>query len=133
MRLLLRAAVFAAERHRAQKRKDAQASPYINHPLQVAELLASVGGVDDARVLAAAVLHDTLEDTQTTPAELEERFGSEVRVMVEEVSDDKSLPKLERKRLQIDHASGLSAGAKLIKLGDKISNVKDVVENPPAG
>jgi guanosine-3',5'-bis(diphosphate) 3'-pyrophosphohydrolase len=130
--LILKAAVFAAERHKSQRRKGAAASPYINHPLGVAELLAGAGGVSDPLVLAAAVLHDTIEDTRTTPAELEEHFGAEVCRLVEEVTDDKSLPKQERKRLQIAHAPAMSAGAKLIKLGDKIANVKDVVADPPA-
>jgi (p)ppGpp synthase/HD superfamily hydrolase len=129
--LVLKAAVFASERHREQKRKGTQAAPYINHPLAVADLLAGPGGVGDPLVLAAAVLHDTIEDTLTTPRELEDLFGREVRQLVEEVTDDKSLPKAERKRLQIEHAAGLSTGAKLIKLGDKIANVLDLTRDPP--
>ena len=86
----------------------------------------------DLAVLSAAVLHDTLEDTETTPAELEERFGPEVRALVEEMTDDKSLPKLERKRLQVEHAPGVSDKAKLIKLADKIANVRDVCTTPPS-
>ncbi len=130
--LLLRAADFAARKHRLQRRKDEEASPYVNHPLAVAMLLADVGGVTDPEVLAAAILHDTLEDTETTPAELEAAFGPRVRALVEAVSDDKSLRKEVRKRLQIEHANGLSADAVLIKLGDKIANVADVAHSPPA-
>ena len=130
--LLLRAADFAARKHRLQKRKDEESSPYVNHPLAVAMLLAQVGGVADLEVLAAAILHDTLEDTETTPAELEAAFGRRVRTLVEEVSDDKSLPKAERKRRQIDHARDLSRDAVLIKLGDKIANVVDVTHSPPS-
>jgi len=129
--LLLRAADFAARKHRLQKRKDEDASPYVNHPLAVAMLLADIGGVSDPEILAAAVLHDTLEDTETTPAELEAVFGPRVRALVEAVSDDKSLRKVERKRLQIEHANGLTADAVLIKLGDKIANVVDVTHSPP--
>jgi len=130
---LLKASTFAARKHRDQRRKDADASPYINHPLEVAEVLARIGGVDDATVLQAALLHDTVEDTQTTPEELEREFGAAVRKLVEEVTDDKTLPKLERKRLQIEHAPHLSPRAKLIKLADKICNVRDVTHSPPKG
>lgn len=130
--VLLGAAAFAADRHRDQKRKGADASPYINHPLAVANVLASVGGVTDVEVLVAALLHDTVEDTDTTPDELEALFGTRVRRLVDEVSDDKSLPKTERKLFQIEHSPSLSSGAKLLKLGDKICNVQDVVERPPS-
>ena len=129
---LLKAIHFAADKHRDQRRKDAEASPYINHPIEVAEVLARVGGVTDLVTLQAAILHDTIEDPNTTPQELEELFGAEVRKVVEEVTDDKSLPKLDRKRLQIEHAAHVSARAKLVKLADKIVNVRDVTEKPPA-
>lgn len=128
--LFLRAVEFAAEKHRGQRRKGADASPYINHPIEVAAMLANVAKVRDLVVLAAAVLHDTIEDTPTSPEELESAFGREVRILVQEVSDDKSLPKGERKRLQVARASTLSASAKLIKLADKISNVRDVANSP---
>ncbi len=128
---LLAAIRFAADRHRDQRRKGEDASPYINHPLEVAHLLATTGGVDDVEVLAAAVLHDTIEDTETRPEDLERRFGARVRAIVEEVTDDKSLPKNVRKRKQIEHAPVLSTDAKLVKLGDKISNVLSVVNAPP--
>ena len=130
--LILRAADFAARKHRLQKRKDEESSPYVNHPLAVALLLADVGGVNDPEVLAAAILHDTLEDTETTPAELEAAFGARVRALVEAVTDDKKLRKAERKQLQIDHAGALSPDAVLIKLGDKIANVADVTHSPPS-
>jgi guanosine-3',5'-bis(diphosphate) 3'-pyrophosphohydrolase len=128
---LLRAVEFAADKHRNQRRKNSEAVPYINHPIEVARLLAEVGGVEAVEILMAAVLHDTLEDTATTRQELEAAFGPVVRRMVEEVTDDKSLPKAERKRLQIAHASGLSSGAALIKLADKIANVRDIGRSPP--
>lgn len=128
---LLSAIQFAAHKHQTQRRKDVDASPYINHPIEVATILATRGGVTDLPTLIAAVLHDTIEDTQTTPEELEARFGPEVRSLVLEVTDDKRLPKLERKRLQIEHAPLRSPKAKLIKLGDKIANVRDVTHFPP--
>jgi guanosine-3',5'-bis(diphosphate) 3'-pyrophosphohydrolase len=129
---LLRAIRFAAEKHRGQRRKGQDASPYINHPVAVAELLARVGRVTDLVVLQAAVLHDTIEDTETTREELDREFGVDVRRLVEEVTDDKSLPKQERKRMQIEHAPSLSANAKQIKLADKTYNIMDVSDSPPA-
>src|SRR4029434_1492332 len=131
--LLIRRAIdFAAHKHRDQRRKDGEASPYINHPISVSLLLADIGGIADAEVLSSAILHDTLEDTDTTPEELEAAFGMRIRKLVEEVTDDKRLPKARRKELQIDHASQLSPDAVLIKLGDKISNVLDIMHSPPA-
>ena len=130
--LILDAAAFAADKHRKQRRKDKGASPYINHPIGLAALLANDGGVSDARVLAAALLHDTIEDTVTTAAELEERFGSAIKDIVLEVTDDKSLPKAERKQLQVAHAPHISREAKLVKLADKICNLRDILASPPA-
>jgi guanosine-3',5'-bis(diphosphate) 3'-pyrophosphohydrolase len=129
---LIKALKFAADKHRHQRRKDTESSPFINHPIEVAEVLVVIGDVDRIEVLQAAILHDTIEDTETTAAELEHNFGAEVRNLVEEVTDDKNLPKEERKRLQIERAAGLSAGAKQIKLADKICNVRDVTHAPPA-
>jgi len=129
--LILKAAHFAAEKHRDQRRKDKHASPYIIHPISVALAITQIGGVDDPEILAAALLHDTLEDTETTPEELEAEFGKKVCEFVLDVSDDKTLPKDERKRRQIEHAKKISKGAALIKLGDKISNVTDVINSPP--
>lgn len=130
--LVLDAAAFAADKHRRQRRKDAEATPYINHPLALATILASEGGVSDAQVIAAALLHDTVEDTETTPAELEARFGPTVAGIVAEVTDDKSLPKLERKQLQVARAAHKSPGARLVKLADKIANLRDIAASPPA-
>jgi len=130
--LILRAAAFAAHKHRDQRRKDAVASPYINHPLTLACILSGEGGVTDAATLCAALLHDTVEDTDTTPAEIEQTFGAEIRLIVEEVTDDKSLPKAARKRAQVEHAAHISDKAKLVKLADKIANLRDVATSPPA-
>jgi GTP diphosphokinase / guanosine-3',5'-bis(diphosphate) 3'-diphosphatase len=130
---VLAAAAFAAHKHRDQRRKDAAASPYVNHPLALAHILAGAGGVDDAATLCAALLHDTLEDTDTTAEELVREFGAEIAAVVQEVTDDKRLPKAERKRLQIEHAAHISDRAKRVKLADKIANVRDVAQAPPAG
>jgi (p)ppGpp synthase/HD superfamily hydrolase len=130
---LLQSLRFAADKHRDQRRKGVHASPYINHPIEVATLLAEVGGITDIDVLRAAILHDTIEDTDTTGAELEEVFGARVRGFVEEVTDDKNLPKAVRKQLQIDHAPHLTAGGTAIKLADKICNVADIGVSSPKG
>lgn len=133
LELLLAALAFAAERHRDQRRKGMEASPYINHPIAVARLLQGVGGVDDARVLAAALLHDTVEDTRTSFEELEDAFGPAVAEIVREVTDDTSLPREARKAEQVRHAPHLSRGARLVKLADKVINLGDVLQAPPAG
>ena len=130
-RLLVDAVAFAAYKHRRQRRKDLEASPYINHPIALARVLSVEAGLSDPPLLAAAVLHDTIEDTETTLGELKERFGGTVAAVVMEVTDDKTLPKAERKRLQIEHAAGISRRAKLVKLADKICNVRDVADTPP--
>ena len=130
--LILKAMRFSVEKHNDQRRKDSKSSPYINHPIQVAERLYSVGGVRDAALLAAAILHDTIEDTDATPDEIQREFGSEVLGLVLEVTDDRSLPKEVRKQLQVETAAKKSPRAKLLKLADKLCNVKDLVESPPA-
>jgi guanosine-3',5'-bis(diphosphate) 3'-pyrophosphohydrolase len=130
--LLLKALAFAAHKHRDQRRKDPAASPYINHPIALADVLVNEGGVTDVEVLCAALLHDTVEDTDTTHEELANAFGSRVARIVAEVTDDQALPKAERKRLQVEQAAHLSPEAKLVKLADKICNLRDVAERPPA-
>ncbi len=130
---LIQAINFAAKKHHSQKRKGADGEPYINHPLEVLNLLTSVGKIEDFNVLIAAVLHDTIEDTETTKEEITKLFGAEVCETVLELTDDKSLPKPVRKQLQIEHAPYISKDAKQIKLCDKISNIRDVSENPPDG
>ena len=130
--LLLKALAFAAHKHRDQRRKDAEASPYINHPIALADVLVNEGGVTDTETLCAALLHDTVEDTATTHEELVDAFGSRIARIVAEVTDDTDLPKAERKRLQIEHAPHLSREAKLVKLADKLCNLRDVAERPPA-
>jgi guanosine-3',5'-bis(diphosphate) 3'-pyrophosphohydrolase len=129
---ILQALLFAAHKHRDQRRKDTAASPYINHPIALASVLCHEAQVTDVEVICGALLHDTVEDTDTSPAELEAAFGAAIRVLVLEVTDDKTLPTAQRKQLQIDHAPALSDKAKLVKLADKICNVRDVADHPPA-
>ncbi|CAJ8623466.1 metal dependent phosphohydrolase [Burkholderia pseudomallei] len=132
MNKLVAAIAFAADKHRNQRRKDHESSPYINHPIALANLLANEAGVEDERVLLAAILHDTIEDTETTEQELVRHFGKEVADIVMEVTDDKTLTKAERKRLQVEHAAHISRRAKLVKLADKICNLQDIAKSPPA-
>lgn len=133
MARLIDAVEFAARKHSSQRRKDVDASPYINHPIAVASVLAVEAGVSDLATLQAAILHDTVEDTETTYGELVERFGAAVADVVMEVTDDKSLPKDERKRLQIAHAHKKSKQAAMVKIADKTCNLRDIVSSPPAG
>jgi GTP diphosphokinase / guanosine-3',5'-bis(diphosphate) 3'-diphosphatase len=130
--LLLKALAFAAHKHRDQRRKDAEASPYINHPIALADVLVNEGGVTDIDVLSAALLHDTVEDTATTHEELVDVFGARIARIVAEVTDDQNLPKADRKRLQIERAPSISREAKLVKLADKLVNLRDVADHPPA-
>ena len=129
---LIKAADFAAFKHRRQRRKDAEASPYINHPLALARVLKLEAGVDDVETLVAAILHDTVEDTESTTEELAREFGPRVAAIVAEVTDDQSLPKPDRKRLQVERAPHSSPQARLVKLADKICNLRDVSAAPPA-
>ena len=137
---LVDAAHFAAQSHWFQRRKNApemgpegkaKGTPYVNHPLAVAQIISQIGKVDDVVVLCAAMLHDTIEDTDVTEADLRARFGDTITEVVLEVSDDKSLPKQRRKELQIEHAAHASLAAQLVKLGDKINNLTDLVDCPP--
>ncbi|MGB3765822.1 MAG: HD domain-containing protein [Phormidesmis sp.] len=129
----LEALSFAAYKHRNQCRKDVAKTPYINHPITVANILLNEAGVSDETVLIAALLHDTVEDTETSFEEIEQQFGAQVRAVVAEVTDDKSLPKAQRKQKQIEHASGLSDRAGLLKIADKTANLRDMVTGAPEG
>ena len=133
LRLVVDAAAFAADRHRNQRRKDADATPYINHPLTLAHVLMAEGDVDDVATIVAAILHDTIEDTETTRQDIVERFGEEIADIVMEVTDDKDLLKERRKALQVEHAPHLSQKARAVKLADKICNLRDVAASPPQG
>jgi guanosine-3',5'-bis(diphosphate) 3'-pyrophosphohydrolase len=128
--VLLEALELASIKHRDQRRKDREQSPYINHPIAVARTLWAAG-VHDQTTILAGILHDTIEDTQTTRDELAAAFGEAVASVVVEVTDDKSLPKQQRKQLQVEHAPHLSTAAKLVKLADKTCNVRDLIESPP--
>lgn len=128
---LIKAVHFAADKHRDQRRKDKGATPYINHPVSLAHILADEGGIDDIDILCAALLHDTIEDTDTTAEELVSHFGEHITSIVLEVTDDTSQHFTVRKQTQIDHAPHLSREAKLVKLADNISNVRDLLAFPP--
>jgi (p)ppGpp synthase/HD superfamily hydrolase len=126
---VLKAARIASEWHATQRRKGAAAEPYVNHLIEVADLVAAVGAAED--IICAALLHDAIEDQGVSAAMIADRFGPYVASLVCEVTDDKALPKAERKAAQIAAAPHLSPGAKLIKLADKISNVRSIVSSPP--
>ncbi len=126
------AAMFAAEKHAAQKRKGAAAEPYVNHLIEVAQLIAGSSEWLDANLVMAGLLHDTIEDTGTTAEELEQVFGSDIAALVVEMTDDKSLPKEVRKTLQVESAPHKSVRAQVIKLADKISNLRSLLASPPA-
>ncbi|MEI8189290.1 MAG: HD domain-containing protein [candidate division NC10 bacterium] len=128
---LVRALDFAARKHRDQRRKGAASEPYINHPAEVARLVAEATAGRDLVVVLAALLHDTIEDTKTTAEELAHEFGPEVAALVAEVTDDKRLPKIERKRLQVENAPHKSPRAKRIKIADKTSNLRAILTSPP--
>ncbi len=131
--LLLHSIDFACKKHRDQRRKNKIAAPYINHPVGVAHILWTEGGVRDIDVLQAAVLHDTVEDTDTTHEELVKEFCQRVAGIVEDVTDDKSMPKDKRKRHQVEHAKHISQEAKVVKLADKLYNLRDLRDCPPSG
>jgi hypothetical protein len=129
---ILDAADFAARKHANQRRKGSAAEPYVNHLIEVAELVCGALNEPDVNLVIAALLHDTIEDAGVTREELAERFGAEVADLVAEVTDEKSLPKAERKRLQIENAPKKSVGAQAIQLADKISNLRGIADSPPA-
>ncbi len=131
LRLYFNALAFSHTAHKRQRRKNKEATPYINHPVRVATILFNAGE-RDAALLAAAVLHDVVEDCGVSKAQIAKKFGGEVAELVMEVTDDKTLPKDERKRLQIQHAPQLSGRAKKLKLGDKIANLEDTLRDGPA-
>lgn len=128
---IIDATLFAANKHEGQVRKGENDTPYITHPMAVARAITEIGRVGDPLVLQAAILHDTIEDTDTTEDEIRQHFGKKVLQLVLEVTDDKSLEKMERKRLQVVHAPNLSYEARLIKLADKLLNSQDILNVPP--
>ena len=129
---VLRAADMAARWHVDQRRKGIAQEPYINHLLEVASLVTEATGGTDPDVVIAALLHDSIEDQGVTSDTLAMEFGQRVADIVMDVTDDKALPKQERKRLQVAHAPHKSREAKLIKLADKISNLRTIATSPAA-
>jgi guanosine-3',5'-bis(diphosphate) 3'-pyrophosphohydrolase len=133
MKLLIKALYFAANKHRNQRRKNADAFPYINHPISLVNILCNEVHITDINVICSALLHDTVEDTETTAEELAIEFGKDISDIVMEVTDDQSIEaRHKRKQLQVEHASQISEQAKLLKLADKISNLRDLANDPPA-
>jgi GTP diphosphokinase / guanosine-3',5'-bis(diphosphate) 3'-diphosphatase len=137
---ILKALHYAAYRHRKQFRKGEEKTPYINHLIQVANLLSNEAGESDQVLLSAAILHDIIEDTVNSEEEREmltkeirKEFGEEILALILEVTDDKTLLKEERKRLQIEKASSKSAKAKKLIIADKTMNIRDLVDFPPVG
>ena len=131
LKIIMMAAKYASIQHKNQRRKDSEKTPYINHPIDVAEFLTS-NDVNDRETIVGGILHDVIEDTDGTYDEIKNLFGENVAKIVEECSDDKKLNKIMRKRLQIEHAASISDKAKLVKLADKYSNISGLLETPPA-
>lgn len=131
MKKLISAINFSATAHRNQRRKDILKTPYINHPIEVMHILSNAG-IEDVDVLCAAVLHDTIEDTYVNYSDLMNLFGENIANIVAECSDNKSLPKVERKKLQIIHGKTVSTACKLVKAADKLSNLSSLTINPPS-
>lgn len=131
--LIARALCYSAERHAQQRRKGRNAEPYVNHLAEVALLLAEATGGEDPALVAAGLLHDTIEDTGASEADLAGRFGEEIASIVAEVTDDKSLPRRRRKQLQVETAAAKSPRARMIKIADKTSNLRSIVASPPLG
>lgn len=128
---IMRAVNFAAVKHKMQRRKDVEETPYINHPIGVAYILTEEADITDPLVIEAALLHDTIEDTDTSLEEIRKHFGKKVAAVVAEVTDDKSKPSAQRKQAQIDHAPHASYEAKLVKLADKLYNLRDLKRATP--
>ena len=130
---IIAALQFASGKHSGQYRKGRERTPYINHPIEVAFTLSKAGYEEDDILIIGAILHDTLEDTQTSSRELLEIFGQQVYELVLEVSDDMSLDPDYRKALNVKTINSKSRRAKLLKLADKICNIKDLIDRPPSG
>jgi len=129
---LMRALEFAARHHVDQRRKGVSEKPYLNHLAEVAHLVAEATGGEDTNLVIAGLLHDAIEDTGVTRAEIEAEFGADVAALVAAVTDDKSLPSAERKRLQVETAPSKPDRARLLKIADKTSNLRDMAADPPA-
>jgi guanosine-3',5'-bis(diphosphate) 3'-pyrophosphohydrolase len=131
--LVVRAAYFAGEKHRLQRRSDIEQTPYINHPLELAHILTEEGGIHCVDTICASLLHDTLEDTETSPEELKKNFGEMITSIIIEVSNDMTLNSQQRRVYELRKVASLSNKAKLVKIADKLANIRDVSTMPPAG
>ena len=128
---VFQALIFAADKHKNQRRKDLENTPYINHPIEVANFLIK-HGITDSNIIICALLHDTIEDTNTSFEEIKELFGEEIALTVRDCTDNKKLDKITRKKEQIEHAKYIRNNAKLVKLADKYSNISMLAINPPS-
>ncbi len=128
--LVFSALTFSATMHRHQRRKGLNSIPYINHPIGVADLIVRVAGVEDVRVIQAALLHDVVEDTSATVDDIQKKFGDEVATIVDELTDDITLNSSKRKEIQLKNASRISDKARLIRIADKICNIEDLMKYP---
>ncbi len=131
--LILKALNFAALKHKYQRRKGDEHLPYINHPIKVAFIISEVGKIDDPIIIASAILHDVIEDTETTSDEIEKEFGNNIASIVEELTDNQNFEKQKRKKIQIKNAPFLSKEATIIRIADKIENIEDITISPPIG
>ena len=125
---MAKALYFATLAHEQQRRKTGDV-PYIKHPIGVANYAINAK-VQNPNVIVACYLHDVVEDTFVTIEDIEEHFGPKIAKFVAEVTDDKNLSKVERKKGQIEHSKHISKEAKIVKLCDKLYNLKDLVRNP---
>jgi guanosine-3',5'-bis(diphosphate) 3'-pyrophosphohydrolase len=133
LNLVIRAAYFAGEKHRLQRRSDVEQTPYINHPLELAHILTEEGGINCLDTICASLLHDTLEDTDTSSDELKKHFGDVIASIVMEVSNDMTLSSQQRRVYELEKVVSLSHKAKLVKIADKLANIRDVSTMPPMG
>ena len=129
--LITRALHFAAERHSNHRRKGQAQEPYVNHLAEVSELVADATEGKDVNLIAAALLHDTIEDTETSSDELVATFNNDIAQLLADVTDDKSLPKQDRKYLQVVNSRAQNMRVKLLKLADKTSNLRSLANSPP--
>ncbi len=126
------ALIFGAEKHKAQVRSNLKKTPYIIHPIEVADFVMRIGKVYDKNVLSAALLHDVMDETGTTYEEIENRYGKIVSQYVQEMTVKKELTLKEQKKYQIIQAFHQTPSVAVIKLSDKLSNLKTLAQTPPA-
>jgi len=128
---VLGAAIFATEKHKSQVRSNEKKTPYIIHPIEVADLVMKIGHVYDKDVLITALLHDVMDDTQTTYEQITSLYGTKVSSYLEEMTSKQGLSLKEQKKQQIMQAFRQNPSVAIIKLSDKLSNLKTLATSPP--